>query len=282
MSTTAGSTVTTSGGCADEEPPAQGDFTPGAAVMIEFTSESPWDNWISLPYLVVYEDGSAVVYDSQRPSTAIPPSQVPMTTSSGTDQGARSQYGGLLPWAVGHVPRCELKQILADLAVVDPDHTDFGQPQVFDANGTSVTVHGVGGAAEAQYDAYALNEDFDKGLSEAAQQARQRLRAVMDRTEAAVRTVGILPVDRVELTSLASSRGYDQKPAWPLAASPRQLLAGKRCGEVRGGDAVKVAAAVPPIDDRWEGLYAGPWRIRAEEDAHLLVRVVPPGVKTCR
>ena len=33
VSMTAGSTVTTTAGCADEEPPVQGDFTPGAAVM---------------------------------------------------------------------------------------------------------------------------------------------------------------------------------------------------------------------------------------------------------
>lgn len=256
--------------------------------MIEFTEESPWDNWISLPHLVIYEDGSAVVYQRDQAQSAIPPSQVPTTSSrsTSTSDGARSQYGGLLPWAVGHVSRCELGQILTDLAGVDPEHTGFGQPQVFDASGTSVRVYGVGEATADDYDAYALAADFDEGLSAAERQARARLRAVMARTEAAVHTVGVLPVDRVEVTSLLSTTsgpyGSEATPTWPLATSPQTVRGGKRCGEVRGADAAKVAAAVPVDDRRRDPLFVGAWQVSGGDSEYLLVRVVPPGVEACR
>lgn len=269
-SDTAGEPVRTSAGsaCVDQTVTDRGDFTPTAAVMIEISDQSGWSSWPSLPGLVVYADGSVV--------TAMPATQSGVATSSAAG-------GGLLPWAVGHIPGCELEEILADLAVVNPAQVELGQPKVFDADAVSVVVHGVGGAAPADYRAYALSRSFDDGLGAAQVQARERLRAVIDRAGAAVQISGSLPVGRVEVTALLSNSGpgFSDAPAtWPLARTPMQVRAGKRCAVLDGADAQVVATAVPKAAEA-STQFAGTWSVPGGDSELLLVRVLPPGVAGC-
>lgn len=53
-------------------------------MQIEFFEESPWDTWISQPYLVIYEDGSVVTPAVPSAQSAVtPPSTAPSSAASG-------------------------------------------------------------------------------------------------------------------------------------------------------------------------------------------------------
>lgn len=229
------------GGCAAEVTPAA-KALPGDQMVFMVMSFGG----LVPPVLYALESPSLVVYGDGRVLTAVTPTGPRLVP-------VRYELARIDPATVGGFVSSVQSGGLISAA------TDFGAPRVTDLATTTVLVHGDAGQAQVQ--AYAIDEQFDTGLSPAQREARAKLRALIDQaarlSDGAARSPYI--PDRVVVYELDPRfAGGDTAPAgWPGPAPasflrPNGARRSLACGELNADPAeVVYRAALDNPGARW-------------------------------
>lgn len=159
------------------------------------------------------------------------------------------------------------------------DDTDFGDPMVTDAGSQVVRFHGGGDVVEVH--AYAFEDDFDGGLTDAQRDRREALRELLEQAERSVDDLEAYEPDRVAVAEV-DGRSYggsnDRPRTWPgpsvdTVLEPTDRYGASGCGELEGAAATAVWAAA--LDDP-----GTTWSVDGER-RELVVAALLPGQEPC-
>lgn len=236
-------------------------FAPGS---LPRAAALPGDQMV---FMVLSAGGMApsVVYAMQSPSLAIYGDGRVLTTVPGPAlQPVPARY------ELARVDPDDVRQFIAEArsgGLLD-GNTDFGAPRMTDLPTTTVLVHGDGEPAQVRV--YALDRQFEAGLTPAQRDARDRLRSLIEKASGLPAGAVRQPYspDRVAVYEPLPGRHEDPgSVVWPGPPPPDFLApsANRRflsCGELTGTAAVTVyRAALENPGARW--LVEGTTRVLA-------------------
>ncbi|CAN5709348.1 hypothetical protein BH10ACT1_BH10ACT1_36440 [soil metagenome] len=252
------------GGGGDPEPVgAAGDLPAGQVVWVETGgggSEPPSPVSPHLASLTIYGDGRAFrTVDSDRDSYLDP-----------------------LPVELGTVADDDLADLVRATEASDlfaSDDTDFGDPEVYDADTKVVRFHGSGDRA-VEVSAYAFYEHADDDLTPVERGRRQALRDLLDQARTAASDFEPWQPDRLAVAELddgyRSSGGVARTwtgPAFDTVLQPTEQYGATGCGELTGADATTTwAAALAEPGTSW---------VDGEDQRNLVVAALLPGQQPC-
>lgn len=136
--------------------------------------------------------------------------------------------------------------------------TDFGSPRVTDLATTTVLLRDESGPVQVR--AYALDPQFDAGLTAAQRDARSRLRALIAAAHALSGSAPAVPYSPDRVSVVEPLPGRNEEPAgtaWPGPAPASFMISGTTrrfaaCGELSGPQAATVyQAALANPGARW-------------------------------
>lgn len=231
----------------DEKPPTHSGPPTSAKLLYQVRSVSPWGGVFAYDLGTwIYDDGTVLAHarneGPERASSGDPSSSGPSSSAPATKRVIMTVQG----MSVGKLTNCELTALKRAVELMGSARKLTSPNEVMDAGSTALKIYRDGQPA-GEFDAYALgiSEDSDD-IADGDRDARLLLDAVDDHIRE-VRTLGIMPIDRVRIVREPpiGIRSSLEPVTW-TGPDLTKLVPGTKldtCVAVKGKQALEVAAA---------------------------------------